>query len=227
VRIIEDIQPEIDADKVQRLLGHRIHRRLPRRTAGNIRESIPRVCAIIKPKVLYAVREVERTGHDCLILRGCSPFRSRSLTLAIKRCENAVIFLATIGRQLDSEITGLMDRGRLMQAYIIDAVGSVAVERTAEEFQGRMDRDLSAANRHTSMRFSPGYCDWELPEQRKIFRILDGALIDVEINTGCLMSPRKSVSGVFGIGDARHISRAATNPCTRCRVRCCLARRIA
>ncbi|UQT39368.1 hypothetical protein M5E89_13960 [Acidaminococcus intestini] len=80
-----------------------------------------------------------------------------------------------------------------------------------------MERELSAEFTYRS-RFSPGYGDWPLTDQEKIFRLLElPKKIGLTLTAGGLMAPIKSVTAVIGINhglqnetrkepDARHSS---------------------
>jgi hypothetical protein len=51
------------------------------------------------------------------------------------------------------------------------------------------------------MRFSPGYCGWDLTAQRGLFEALQPAEIGITLSESCLMRPLKSISGVFIAGE--------------------------
>jgi cobalamin-dependent methionine synthase I len=89
-----------------------------------------------------------------------------------------------------------------------------------------MDSKVKVKNQRTTLRFSPGYCDWKIHEQKKVFSVLENDLIDVDLNESYLMAPRKSVSGVFGIGNSELIDKDETNPCRSCGMHSCVARRV-
>jgi len=75
-----------------------------------------------------------------------------------------------------------------------------------------------------SRRFSPGYCDWDVEQQRILFEAVDGEKAGVELTETCLMLPRKSISGIIGISLAdRGIENY--NPCPTCDKTDCIGRR--
>jgi hypothetical protein len=125
------------------------------------------------------------------------------------------------------KIHDLMRKKRLTKAYIYDAIGSVAAEETAEMFQNMFDSRVKEKGKTTTLRFSPGYCDWPLEEQRKLFRVIDSSAIGVELRPSCLMRPRKSISGIFGVGSVVDIKKKKSNPCISCSHKTCSVRRVA
>ncbi len=120
-----------------------------------------------------------------------------------------------------------MGQKRLAEAYLLDAMGSVMVENLVEQFQSHMGEHYQAQDKLVTLRFSPGYCDWPVTEQKKLFKLLDFKKIGVELSDSCLMQPRKSISGVFGLypcPDGK--DRSAYNPCLECNKFDCPNRRI-
>jgi cobalamin-dependent methionine synthase I len=105
-------------------------------------------------------------------------------------------------------------------------MGSVLVEDMAAKFHRRMKKKFQAEDKAVTIRLSPGYCDWLLEEQRKIFSLLDADKVGVELTDSYLMKPRKSISGIFGImpSTKRH-SYSPYNPCSECEKVDCIARR--
>ncbi|NIM11635.1 MAG: hypothetical protein GTO45_06040, partial [Candidatus Aminicenantes bacterium] len=82
-----------------------------------------------------------------------------------------------------------------------------------EYTQNYIDEKLSREEK-TTLRYSPGYCDWPISEQCEIFKILPHETIGVELSEDSFMSPRKSVSGVIGICPAN--SKFSGNLCIDC-----------
>jgi len=223
--MIHNLKPEITPKEVYRLLGDQSGARLSGKVTDRVTRAICRANGIINPKILFSERDIQKMGHDTLRLNEDIMLKSRHLVQAFHGCEKIVLFLVTIGIEWDLEIKSLMNHGRMAEAYIWDAVGSVAVEGAIQGFQDMMDERLESHGKKTTIRFSPGYCDWRLEEQKKLFRILPHDMIGVTLSPGCLMSPRKSISGSFGIGDQRHMNPSRNNPCHVCTMQTCTARR--
>ena len=110
-------------------------------------------------------------------------------------------------------------------AFIMDAIGSVAVENTVERFQKLHADTYKKRLQYVSLRFSPGYCDWPIEEQKKIFSLFEDDQINVRLSESCLMSPRKSISGVFGVTRPMISPFHRYNPCRDCQKKGCEGRR--
>jgi hypothetical protein len=225
MKIISEIQPEITVENVCRFLGAGSAGKLSKRLRANIDRSVRTVAEIIRPKVIYTEKRIRRTHGGALILEKDVALRSGKLSKTIGRCDRATVFIATIGKEIDAFIQRLVTRQKLADAYVFDAIGSVAAEDTVEKFHRLFDRRSHPKKERTTLRFSPGYCDWRVEEQKKIFELLDCSLIGVHLTPSFLMTPRKSVSGIFGIGDTEEIDRQSINPCSLCGLSRCIARR--
>jgi hypothetical protein len=224
MHIVKDITPFVGRQKIYRLLGQN-NSGVSERLAGKIDRCIDQLKKKIRPKVLFTTRKVQKTDNNTLTLEGGISLKSAKLSKTLGKCDRVTFFLTTIGGEIDNLINTLLRRKKISDAYIYDAIASAAVEETVDEFQKRVDATVQEKNLSTTLRFSPGYCDWMIEDQKKIFSVLKNDLIGVDLNENCLMTPRKSVSGVFGIGKRSKINRKETNPCRMCGKKDCIARR--
>jgi hypothetical protein len=225
MRIIQGIKPEIKPQRIYQLLGYNGNPILSRNIKNRVMENIYLSHEILKPEALYTERGIKEICDDTLILNDDMKFKSNGLIHAVRKCQKVIVFLVTIGKKLDWKIDKLMNEKRLTEAYLLDSIGSVAVEEAAAGLQRVIDEDLQNQFKKTSLRFSPGYCDWKLQEQKMIFNILDADLVGVKLSPSYLMSPRKSISGIFGIGNEKDMKYYKTNPCYFCELKNCIARR--
>jgi cobalamin-dependent methionine synthase I len=123
--------------------------------------------------------------------------------------------LCTIGPELENKVRELMATGQEPEGYVLDAVGSVAAEATADVINAKICHWAAAHDLGATPRFSPGYGDWSLEEQRVIFRLLPAEKIGMRLNPSCMMIPRKSVSFAV-IFQKKDQAQKITSPCERC-----------
>ena len=225
MKIVDSSRPVISKERVFRLLGQKDNN-VSGRLSKKIDKHISGLKKTIRPKVLYTTKKIRKIDGGTLTLAGGIKLKSAKLSKALSKCDRITFFLATIGEQVDDVINTSLKEKKLSDAYIYDAIGSAAVEATVEDFQNKVDKEVKEKNQMTTLRFSPGYCDWKITEQKKVFSVLENDLIDVNLNESYLMAPRKSVSGVFGIGDSKLIDKDETNPCRLCGMHTCVARRV-
>jgi Vitamin B12 dependent methionine synthase, activation domain len=139
------------------------------------------------------------------------------------RADRLALFVATLGELVGPEIAGVFATGDPASALALDAFASAATNRIADELARGFERELgdSAA----VLPYSPGYCGWHVTGQRALFDVIKPADIGVSLNTSCLMTPIKSVSGVLVAGSASiHRFRPKYDFCNECATHDCVPR---
>lgn len=125
--------------------------------------------------------------------------KSKSLEKCLNGCDSAVIFVATIGLEIDRLIKKYSSLS-ISKAISLNALGTERVESLCDKFCEELAYKVAPCK--TTMRFSPGYGDLPLEVQKDIFSVLDcSRKIGVSLNESLLMSPSKSVSAIVGISN--------------------------
>lgn len=216
---------EFPKAEVLRLLGNGADERCVKRTERKIAKWSEKLTASVKPKLVYSVEKLAGTGKSSVSLQNGITIRSAKIGKAFKECSAVFCFAATLGEPLDQVVEELAGKGKVSDASIVDAMGSAATEHIIEQFHRDAEANCRAGGMGVTLRFSPGYCDWAITEQEKLFSLLDVDRIGLELTDSSLMTPRKSVSGVFGLTKKRTAALLPYNPCSRCNKTDCRARR--
>ena len=167
------IQPTIENDKLAKLLGGQKKKRLPKSISRKVRTARQKLKKLIKPSLHYRIVKPSVTDNAAVQLNETVEFTSAKLAQTLKNAEKMVCFVGTIGNDVENEINRLLGNQKLADAYILDSMGSVAVENMIDRFQELMENRFSAEDRTVTLRFSPGYCDWPVTQQKKLFNIFD------------------------------------------------------
>jgi hypothetical protein len=216
------IQPTIETHQLAKLLSGQQKKSLPKSISKKVQSARRKLKRLIKPSLHYRIVKPSVMDKDVIQLDETVKFTSAKLAETLKNAEKIVCFVGTIGTEVEKEINRLLGKQKLADAYILDAMASVAVENMIDRFQELMEKRFNAEDSTVTLRFSPGYCDWPVTQQKKLFNIFDPKQLDVELLDSCLMKPRKSISGVFGITPQESIT---YNPCRDCPTRNCESRR--
>jgi hypothetical protein len=216
------IQPTIENDKLVELLGGQKQQRLPKSILKKVQAARQKLNTLMKPSLHYRIVKPSVMDKAVVQLDETVEFTSAKLAKTLKNADKIVCFVGTIGAGVENEIKRLMGKQKLADAYILDAMASVAVEDMIDRFQDFMENRFNDEDSTVTLRFSPGYCDWPVTQQKKLFNIFDSKQLDVQLLDSCLMKPRKSISGVFGITPQESVS---YNPCRDCPTRSCDSRR--
>ena len=225
--IMENFQKAFDTQKVLRLLGAKQGRHVSPASLRRVDLVAEEITEMLKPQLSYCILEMYRVDRGGIQLVDGTCFKSPKLANAMANAQAVCCFMATVGPVVDAEIQHLMQRQRYADAFVLDAIGSTSAENVVEQFYQRMAQRQKDKNAGVTLRFSPGYCDWPIQQQRPLFKLFnDMDTPEVALNESCLMSPRKSVSGLFGLlPPGVNGVDPAYNPCDTCHKIDCIARR--
>lgn len=124
----------------------------------------------------------------------------KQISRYLKDASYIALFLCTAGPDF-SEITGKLNHeGDWMEAYLVDAIGSLTVENAMNTIWRNLAESMDKKGLKISNRYSPGYCNWDVSDQKILFQLIGDNPTGITLSETCLMSPVKSVSGIIGIG---------------------------
>jgi len=222
------ITTKIDRKNVCRYLGYGADSEPSARISTLIEEYAEEAYHLIAPSYSYIFRDIEGVQGSRVFVAGSGDLLSQTIVFEsdiiarlLEQCHSVAVLLVTIGNHLEETVCRLAEDGLILQASVLDAIGSDAVGRVADSVQDMIRERAYADGFVISRRFSPGYCDWDISQQRAVFRVVNGDLVGVHLTDRSLMIPRKSVSGIIAIGRSR--SKVENyNPCRTCdKVDCC------
>lgn len=165
---------------------------------------------LAKPRFVYRILPITQLD-----------FNSHCLDHLWQCGEYAAIVICTIGAQLENQVAEFFSRREYLKGVVLDAVGSALAESLTEYIAQTLRDQCLKRGYSTSIRYSPGYGDWDLSEQQKIFHLLDSSSIAVELNDSWLMHPLKSVSFISVIGKQLPPLYQTRRKCDWCRKRDC------
>ena len=205
-------------------IGYDTNCRLSTRIASLIDEYVENAYYLIEPSYSCVIRDINLVQDSHVVIEGEIVFESKVIAPLLEQCEKAAVFLVTIGEHLEEMAHRLAEDGLIVQATVLDAIGSVAAEGVADYVQDKIKETANNQGLVISQRFSPGYCDWDISQQRTVFWAVSGDSMGIHLTDGYLMIPRKSISGVIGIGP-RSGNVENYNPCRTCDKHDCQGRR--
>ena len=153
------------------------------------------------PKTSYRVCYCEFDISECggKLDMGFCVTESSVLKQYLCDCEKIILFVATIGHDIDRLILGNSVLAP-SKATLLQAFGSERVEALCDAFCSEIKTEQSEKGFITKPRVSAGYGDIPLAMQRDIFAHLDCTRkIGVTLSDSLFMRPEKSVSAIVGI----------------------------
>ncbi|MBA7506774.1 hypothetical protein ES706_05481 [subsurface metagenome] len=211
--IMRDINVFVDRQMVYRYLGLRKNTEPNQQLSAAIDKQMEKVYELVEPLAGYSILPI--TGiEDSNIFIGSSTLKSSVLAKVLSNCHHIAIFLITIGDKLERKTTQLSNEGFMLEAYVLDAIGSVALVKATNLLTDKIRTIAAGDNKITSV-FCPGQTDWDITQQETIFNIIDAHSIGVKLTDKFLMIPLKSLSGVSGIGKLEN-GQDKIKPCRFC-----------
>jgi len=139
------------------------------------------------------------TSNDTVQIEKHTFSPSKIVVTQLKRSEQLVLFACTAGSGITKISKDIASEDPLL-SYVYDVLGSVTVEKAVDKIQFSIYNESIKNNSNISDRYSPGYCDWSVGEQQKLFDLLPENFCGISLSDSSLMNPIKSVSGILGIG---------------------------
>lgn len=171
-----------------------------------IRQILMRQKEFLEPRAVLLLMDDVCVAREGNVQINGAHFKSKKLSHLMKSASSAILFVATAGENVSRLSQDAMKKKDYFSGMIYDAIGSLAAEKCAQSLQNMADKYAEHACVRASMRFSPGYGDWNLSEQKKLFQMLKPEKIGVRLTERFMMTPEKSVSALIGIGNVKRIN---------------------
>ncbi|HET7342971.1 MAG TPA: hypothetical protein VFL90_16015, partial [Methylomirabilota bacterium] len=225
VQVLGDLPLAIDPDEVLRFQGYQRGRDVAGpEVRALFEEALAEGRRLMAPRAAVRWAPVTRAEADALEVEG-ERLTIPRIGAAWGPVEHVAVAVCTIGEALERRVAALWEARELPLASMLDSVGSGAVESLAEHVNDLLCQQglpgLKVANR-----ISPGYADWDVAEQPRLFRLCPGASAGVSLNDACVMTPGKSISLLVGAGGHARVDHYFSQ-CARCWLRDCAYRRVA
>jgi hypothetical protein len=143
---------------------------------------------------------ITKNNGDEIKLSANVTFSSKKLAAFLRNCPEAVLMGATAGAAIMDAIREKTSRDDLAAAVVYDATASEMADAALDWIMDYINQQLRRENKRLlPRRFSAGYADFKLENQKMIYEKLQMDKIDVAINSGFILLPEKSVTAITGI----------------------------
>ncbi|MBR1420461.1 MAG: methionine synthase [Selenomonadaceae bacterium] len=181
-------------------------------------------------KILITPRGVwEIYDYDCetQIVDNRIKLNGKSIGKHLATCEKLICLSATVGIEIETEITRRFSDGNYTSAILLDAAATSAIEQAADAVENSIKQKFSKDGFKTRWRFSPGYGDFPLEDQPQIFELSCASKIGICLTESMMLEPRKSITALVGLyRSSEKIMGQASRLCEICSKIDCYARRI-
>lgn len=143
---------------------------------------------------------INKNDGKQVIAAGDLVFESRRLARFLYECREALLMGATAGSVIMEAIADQTKKGNLSAAVVYDATASEMTDATLTWLMDYFSIQLRHEGKKLlPRRFSAGYADFKLENQKNIYRALEMQKIGVAIKSNFILIPEKSVTAITGI----------------------------
>ena len=192
------------------------------KTLQEIQDSFRELERLADKKSIYRIFELSLKDENELKI-GNVEIYSRNLRTNLKDCKQVVLFVATLGTEVDRLIRK-MQVVDMAKAVVMQACAATLLEEYSDELQQKIAERMQEQGKYIRPRFSPGYGDFSIQHQKAVLAMLEASKrIGVTMTDSYMLTPTKSVTAVIGIGDAE--MNCNLNSCEECDKTDCTYRR--
>ena len=231
MKIIKNVKLKIDEEEVLRYQGYSKNKVKNQSEVilQITQEEITRGHNLFKPQGIYSstkIKQISFSDGRVDLENGFSLNFSNSIINLLKGTSYLVLGVVTVGSSLENKVSEFFTQGEYPRAIALDAVGTVAVESLSRYIRNLVCQEAKEQFFKTTRYFSPGYGDWDISQQKDIFKIIPTNKIGVSLTESCMILPRKSLSWIIGMGKRVIISSKERDACKICKAKNCQYRRL-
>jgi len=141
----------------------------------------------------------------------------------LKGAERLAFYVCTAGKTICEKSASLLQGNDPVIGYVYDVLGSIITEAAGDRMQSFLKSETGINGDQLTNRYSPGYCQWPVSDQPKLFSFFHENICGISLTDSSLMHPVKSISGVIGIGKSVNYREYV---CTLCSSSNCIYRKI-
>jgi glyceraldehyde-3-phosphate dehydrogenase/erythrose-4-phosphate dehydrogenase len=201
VNFFDSINIAAPKQKIFSRLGARLGlTRISSKQASEIDEYIAEAQGIVKLKGAALRIPIQQKKEGKIVLATGIVFESISLYDFLKDAKDVLFIAATAGKEIVNAVAFDSQSNNLSRGVVFDAVASEMTDAALSWIMDYYSHELTRENRCLlSRRFSAGYGDFSLENQRIIYFALLLGHMGVTITNDNILVPEKSVTAVTGI----------------------------
>lgn len=164
------------------------------------KEKVGDIKRYINPSVYWIDMDIVNIDEDRISLKigeECLTISSSYLVKGLNNCHKVSLFAGSIGSEISIHGKNCYEEGLLLESVLCDEIGSIAVEMLIDKFYNYIIKNNLKKRIYSSLRFSPGYGDWDLKGQGDIIDIMKISSI-INVGSNYMLEPVKSITGIIG-----------------------------
>ncbi len=156
---------------------------------------------LCKPQIGFQIYDGELIDNKTISINGILLKVGVVIRRHLQNSSQFVVFVSTAGEEFDNYLHELRQSGDIVSEFLADAIGSEIAQAGVRSICKLAADEAAKSGLDATSSHCPGHCAWKLTEQSLLFSLLPPAPCGISLNDSCLMHPKKSVSGIIGIGE--------------------------
>jgi hypothetical protein len=189
---------KLNEEEILRYLGYQGNKS-NEQTYANIRECEDLLNQVVQPRYLYQCFPITMQNDGIAVDTTGLLLKGESIQAHLKDCAKAIILCATLSASLDKAIRQ-MQITDMAKALLLDCCATVAIEQICDQLESQLQ--LKYQNFYFTKRFSPGYGDLPISNQKNLLTLLDAPKkIGLFATSNSILTPKKSVTAIIGLSN--------------------------
>ncbi|MBQ3553273.1 MAG: methionine synthase [Clostridia bacterium] len=196
-------------EEVLRYLGYPSRKAADSATLSLIEECKQELVSSVRPKTVYRRLGITFSEDAVCVNHSDIHFLGKSIYRHLSGANECIVMAATLGNEAER----IIQKAQIFSAakgLVMDACATAFVEAVCDCLEKEINQKEGICN----FRFSPGYGDFPITQQKEILSLLDAEKrIGLYTNDAHLLIPRKSVTAVLALGKNEKMTE---NKCDQC-----------
>jgi len=196
VPVFKEMKVQVPLGEVMRRLGRKKSMSVTPGLAAMVNEEVEHCRELMGPMAVFDRFAITHERGGIVSIKDAFSIHSGNLSDWVAGCDELVIMVVTVGPDIVARARRLIEEGEVTRAMIVDAIGSETVEELADVVNRIIRNTVRKA---ATKRYSPGYGDWKVTDQKALLGLVGAEEIGVTVNEASQMIPEKTISAVIGL----------------------------
>ncbi|MCD6460384.1 hypothetical protein J7L67_06935 [bacterium] len=153
---------------------------------------------LAQPKGVYKICNPS-FSENTVVIEPDIMIKSKSLYKVLANSHTIIVMAVSIGKDIGLRRDYyLQESAEVTKGLILDAICSETVEAAMQALHDNIKQTGLQRGYNTTMRYSPGYNDFNLSHQADIDKLLNLKCIGVEVTDYYILNPEKSITALTG-----------------------------
>lgn len=145
-----------------------------------VQSAIQEALALAEPKgiwqvIPYSPSEGKIEGNPPLVLSG------NSIRHHLANSWSTAVLAVTVGDEIEKASDAAFKSGDYVRGLLLDAAATTATEHLADQVDRLIQKEAAKDGQKTVWRFSPGYGDWPVTQQKDFCRLIEADKIGIQV----------------------------------------------